>query len=86
MKTKTIYVSKDGREFADQEACKEWEKSEELRKFISLTWYGPGSQFERSALEPDGWISKITLALIKEYHIVKREQIGQTSGSSNNNR
>ncbi len=70
MKTKTVYIADDGKEFINQEACKDWEKSKELRESISRAWYHrPDIQHE--------WIFKVALELVKEYHIVKRSESKQ---------
>ncbi len=86
MKIKTIYVAKDGREFTNQEDCKNWEKSEQLRKDIAIAWYKYGPSAVNAVKNPESWVSKVAYALVRDYHIVKRGENGQTPNSSDDNR
>jgi hypothetical protein len=70
MKTKTIYIANDDKEFDCQEDCKNWENSENLRKFMAEKFYG-NEKFKKLMC-----IENFVIALMREYHIVKRTDRG----------
>lgn len=71
MKTKTVYIADDGKEFTNQEDCKKWEQTKTLREDIAKAWYNDKAQAGQA------WIQTVALMLINDYHIVKKN--GQTS-------
>lgn len=88
MKTKTVYIANDGKEFTNQEDCKKWEQSKTLREDLAYAWYKDKGQAVQA------WVQHVALILIKDYHIVKKNEqtpvylkkSGQTSNQSDDNR
>lgn len=80
MKTKIVYIANDGKEFDNQEMCKEWEKASALRDTLAKIHknWPPGVLGGNV-----NWAKHITFELLKDFHIVKREQ---TSNQSDDNR
>lgn len=81
MKTKIVYIANDGKEFDNQEKCKEWEKASALRDTLAKIYknWPPGVAHRGNV----NWAKHITFELLKDFHIVKREQ---TSNQSDDNR
>lgn len=82
MKTKTIYVANDGKEFDNQADCKAWESTESLRKAIGKVrneyFAGP------SSASISGFLDFLVLKLSSQFIFAERN--GQSQHTCDNNR
>lgn len=86
MKTKTVYMANDGREFLSQEACANWEKGEHLRtQIIGKLKEKFGERGYLQYISMSSVAAVIQTFLFEHYHLASKYN-GQGQHSCDNNR